>query len=1354
MNFSTNANNYQYPESLLKKVFFFLWLVFGFAAHVQAQTWSSSPASGDWNTAGNWSSPSSVPNAQAAFATFGTSSTAGVSLSSGVSVDTIQFNSGASAFTINTNSNELAFFGTGIVNSSSVPQNLVIGGGLGDEMDFYNTSTAGNASLTNNNVLNFNNSSTTGTAMLSNESTGAINFSNNATAGSAAIFNNFSSSVINFNTDSTAGSSTIINVGDISFYQNATAGSSTILNDDFLDFHGSSMAGNSNISNNAYVYFYNNSSAGTATITNNGTGNINFSNNSTAGSSTIANASGATVVFDYDSTAGNSNITNNGNLFFTGLGNGVSFSTAGSATITNNNTMSFNNYSTAGNSVITNNNTINTSLIFNNYSTAGNSQITNTSDFRFLGNSNAGTATITNNSNGTLIFFGNSTAESASITNANNGIVDFADNATAGNSNITNNGNLVFTGQGNGVSFSTAGSATITNNNTMSFNDYATAGNSTIINAGTGTFDFTGDSTAGKSNITNNGHLIFTGQGNGVSFSTAGSATITNNNQIAFNDYSAAANLLITNAGSGGITFFDDATASNSNITNNGSLVFSGQGNGVSFSTAGNAMITNNNLMAFNDYSTAGNAGITNNAGLVFSNNSTAGNATITTNTGDVFFQNTASGGTARFIFNGTSYLDISGETLGNPVTLGSIEGSGSVSLGANNLATGLNNLSTSYSGIVADGGSAGGTAGSVTKIGTGTFTLSGTNSYTGGTNIDGGILVAANSSALGTGSVVVNGGTLSLGGPRTLNIVGNYTQTSAGTLQLGLAGTTAGQWDNLNITGTTSLTGTLNLVLYNGFHTSGGQTFELLDSTSGLSGHFGTIVDSIDEPVSIVYTPNEVILDTLTYSQFALTINEKNIAGDLDNLAANTEDTTLLNALTALPTSSLLAAYDQISPSNLTPIYKMRFMDSQAQGRMVWQRLSGIWDDTRYNPSYSALDGESPMFASTMPADQEVQIARGIQTNPWGGFLNGMGNFGTVTSDGNGAGYQFSNLGTTAGLDYRLAKDLVGGLLIGFDQSGSNQSTGTVNVTGGQIGLYAGWKSGEFHLDALIDGGINSYSTQRTAFDGTANGSTSGLEYAGQLNLGYDLSAGNFLISPFVTGQYTQVNVNGFTETGSLAPLTYGNQGEGYLSSDLGSQFSLKLKAGDIQLLPSISAAWEHVFQGNLDSLMANFGTGNNFTVYGSDTGTDAAVLGGGLNAEFPGGVGVYADYQGTWGMTNFTEQSLSGGINIAFGGSKRGETHSTVKPAATPVATPAVSWPPMQYEGPSPVPSPAATPVVTVLPEPSPVIVPIEVPVDTPEVSPTPFSLGPLVPTQGVITIQTPTATPMMAGSENRPF
>jgi len=221
---------------------------------------------------------------------------------------------------------------------------------------------------------------------------------------------------------------------------------------------------------------------------------------------------------------------------------------------------------------------------------------------------------------------------------------------------------------------------------------------------------------------------------------------------------------------------------------------------------------------------------------------------------------------------------------------------------------------------------------------------------------------------------------------------------------------------------------------------------------------------------------------------------------------------------------------------------------------------------------------------------------------------------------------------------------------MLGYDQSGTSQSTGTVNVTGGQAGLYAGWRADQLHVEALVDGGLDSYTTRRDGLGGTASGNTSGTEYTGQLNVGYDMKMDEFKLSPFVSGQFTQVNVDGFVETGSLAPLTYGNQAEAYLSSDLGAQLSLDWKLGGIKLSPNVNGAWEHVYEGNIDSLTANFGTGNNFTVSGSATGTDAAVLGGGLNAEFEKGLNVYAEYQGTLGMTSYTEQNISGGVNIGF--------------------------------------------------------------------------------------------------------
>jgi autotransporter-associated beta strand protein len=82
----------------------------------------------------------------------------------------------------------------------------------------------------------------------------------------------------------------------------------------------------------------------------------------------------------------------------------------------------------------------------------------------------------------------------------------------------------------------------------------------------------------------------------------------------------------------------------------------------------------------------------------------------------------------------------------------------------ANSTATwqvGALGLSSTFGGIIAGNGNA---LSAVTKVGTGTWTLTGSNTYTGATSINGGILNVSSGSALGSGNVTFGGGTLQYG--------------------------------------------------------------------------------------------------------------------------------------------------------------------------------------------------------------------------------------------------------------------------------------------------------------------------------------------------------------------------------------------------------------------------------------------------------------------------------------------------------------------------------------------------------------------------------------------------------------
>lgn len=379
-----------------------------------------------------------------------------------------------------------------------------------------------------------------------------------------------------------------------------------------------------------------------------------------------------------------------------------------------------------------------------------------------------------------------------------------------------------------------------------------------------------------------------------------------------FFDSSTAAGATITNAGSvrrntgGGDTFFNDAsTAGSANIVNEGGKVAEAYGGGTFFedeTTVGNATITSNGgtvsgafggVVAFRG-SSAGNATFITNGGAVpgagggiaFFEEGSAGQATIITNGGvsgaqggATLFLGVPDGGAARAITNGNGSFDIS-NLFTDGMGIGSIEGSGSYYLGGKALTVGRNNLSTTVSGAIQDGGGPQsfpcGTpgceeGGSLTKVGTGTLTLSGANSYTGGTTVNSGALLVDNpqGSGTGTGAVQVNagrlGGTGTIAGAVTIGTgtglgavlspgmmnIGTLTIESGLTINSDASyrfelNSSTGAADEVIADGVTINSASLHVTDLGGAVLIPGTTFTLIDNTSvgAIIGSFSNVAD------------------------------------------------------------------------------------------------------------------------------------------------------------------------------------------------------------------------------------------------------------------------------------------------------------------------------------------------------------------------------------------------------------------------------------------------------------------------------------------------------------------------------
>jgi outer membrane autotransporter protein len=666
-----------------------------------------------------------------------------------------------------------------------------------------------------------------------------------------------------------------------------------------------------------------------------------------------------------------------------------------------------------------------------------------------------------------------------------------------------------------------------------------------------------------------------------------------------------------------------------------GILLFTGTasaGNAIFNIIAGQAQIGTNSTLANSTFNVS--------TTMRLQNSATAGDATITANNGGtVSFLNTATGGNARFITNAGGTVDMSGITSAG-LTAGSIEGAGAYVLGTKLLTVGSNGLSTEVSGSIT------GTTGGLTKIGAGTLTLSGANTYTGATSLNAGGLVVNGSLASavtvndgflgGTGSVAgltVNGGILAPGNSiGTLTVNGNYIHNAGGTYQVEI--NAAGQSDRTNVTGTATLNGGAVQVIAAPGSYAASTTYTIVNATGGVSGAYtGATTNMAFLTPTLSYDLTNVYLNVRTsFAGGGGTPNEVAVGTALDGAApsASGDLGTVIGALLGLDTALGPAALTALSGQ---PYASFGTVNVQA-GHLF---MNAVGQQTKLARRGAA--GARVVLAEAC----EVACDTGAPGG-WGTWMSGLGSVGSVGGDANSGALTYSMGGVAVGADRRIDEHLLVGLAAGYSSArqwvGGFPGGGSADTY--SAGLYASFNQGGFYTDALAGYAYSDNQLQRPiAIAGlaprTAQGRAGANQFLGQVEAGYRMAVydpAEATLTPFARLQTVAISQGAFGESGAGAiNLNVAQQNTTSVRTVIGADLGGKIPLGSQRALDlALRLGWAHEFADTARPMTAAFAGAPAvpFTVYGAQPQRNAAVIGLGVSAVVADATSIYLRYDG----------------------------------------------------------------------------------------------------------------------------
>ena len=300
------------------------------------------------------------------------------------------------------------------------------------------------------------------------------------------------------------------------------------------------------------------------------------------------------------------------------------------------------------------------------------------------------------------------------------------------------------------------------------------------------------------------------------------------------------------------------------------------------------------------------------------------------------------------------------------------------------------------------------------------------------------------------------------------------------------------------------------------------------------------------------------------------------------------------------------------------------------------------IWSDIAFARSLS-LSERLARDSAALPGHDDYYFQVGQSRN------STEGDFDTGSASFN------SDSGLVGG-DHAFGDNLVvGGFFDYTETDGSlGSSGGTTNVKSKMPGIRAVWRKDAWFVNAAAAYGFDDYkSTRVIAFSGTnatARSETSGRQWVLGLTGGRDFTAGAVTLSPFAGLLASGWKADGFTETGAGSfNNTVGAQKARSLRTQLGMEASFQVNAGTVALRPHVRAAWIHELSNDARSIDATLG-GNAYSVTTHAPTRDSARLSAGFEARLTETLGLYADYGLQTGDTTRVIGEWSAGLSLRF--------------------------------------------------------------------------------------------------------